>query len=163
MKTTKPKYHERTDEEKLKAQWTKVKGLYGREDWSAAIVRAATATEIAANIAIREQYRELGLSDKDTVDGLLKWANGIVGKLNGLLVPGIKDAKLKKEMKSSMKKIESLNAQRNAIVHMGEFCNQQEAVEKISIAREFVDAILAKFLPKLKMDTEFESSKSRKK
>ena len=161
MKKSKTKYHERSDKEKLEAQWTKTIGLYSRGDWSASIVRAATATEIAANIAIREQYRVLGLSDKDTVDGLLKWANGLIGKLNGLLIPGLKDTKLKQEIRSSMKKIESLNTQRNAIVHMGEFCNQTEAEEKISIAGEFIYAILAKFLPDFKIDTKIKKSKPK--
>jgi hypothetical protein len=42
-------YSERTDLEKIKSQWKKTTGFLERGEWSSAIVRAATAAEIAAN------------------------------------------------------------------------------------------------------------------
>ncbi len=47
------RYKKLTDLKKLQKQWHKLSGLHTREEWSAAIVRAATAAEIAANIAVR--------------------------------------------------------------------------------------------------------------
>jgi hypothetical protein len=42
-------YDDRDDLEKLRSQWKKIDGiLERRKEWSAAIVRAATAAEIAA-------------------------------------------------------------------------------------------------------------------
>jgi hypothetical protein len=45
-------YQERTDLQKIQSQWNKPGGLHSREEWSAAIVRTATAAEIAASFAI---------------------------------------------------------------------------------------------------------------
>ena len=45
-------YEKRSDVEKIKTKWTKLSGLHTRSEWSAAVVRAATAAELAANQAI---------------------------------------------------------------------------------------------------------------
>jgi hypothetical protein len=50
-KSKKP-YDERSDLEKLRSQWTKLSGLHLRDEPSAAIVRCATAAEIAANLLL---------------------------------------------------------------------------------------------------------------
>ena len=52
MKKEKKPYSERTDLEKIESNWTKTRGLLKREEWSLAIVRAATAVEIAANLVV---------------------------------------------------------------------------------------------------------------
>lgn len=49
-------YKERTDLEKIASQWNKLSGFHSRQEWSAAVVRAATAAEIAANYAIRKEF-----------------------------------------------------------------------------------------------------------
>jgi len=53
-------YEERTDLEKCQSQWTKLQGLHSLEKWSAAIVRAATAAEFAADFAIRSEFTDQG-------------------------------------------------------------------------------------------------------
>ena len=84
---TKP-YEERTDLEKCRSQWTKLQGLHTREEWSAAIVRAATAAEIAANYAIRTEFANQSALSAEFVNKMLAWANGLRGKLTNLLVLG---------------------------------------------------------------------------
>ena len=79
MATGKP-YEHRTDLEKVQSQWHKLSGLHTREEWSAAIVGAATAAEIAANFAVRQEFAARSKFDSDFVDGLLVWANGLAGK-----------------------------------------------------------------------------------
>lgn len=55
MAENKP-YEKLSDLEKLQKQWHKLSGLNTREEWSAAIVRAATAAELAANFAVRNEF-----------------------------------------------------------------------------------------------------------
>lgn len=68
---TKKKYEELTDLEKLQKQWHKLSGLHTREEWSAAIIRAATAAEIAANFAVRREFETKSEFDAKFVDNLL--------------------------------------------------------------------------------------------
>ncbi len=86
-------YEERTDLEKCQSQWTKLKGLHTREEWSAAIVRAATAAEIAANFAIRQELKTQSTISGDCANSLLRWANGLSGKIDRLLTPLTKGTK----------------------------------------------------------------------
>ena len=69
-------YQEHTDLKKIQKQWHKLTGLHSREEWSAAIVRAATAAELAANFAIRAEFTARSEFDADFVNSLLRWANG---------------------------------------------------------------------------------------
>jgi hypothetical protein len=71
-------YADRTDLEKINTQWHKLTGLHGREEWSAAVVRAATAAEIAANLAVRAEFKKKSTFDAKYIDDLLKFANGLV-------------------------------------------------------------------------------------
>ena len=80
-------YSERTDIERLESSWKKLQGLLDRDEWSAAITRAATAAEIAANIAVRHELQEKRQLEPEFVDHLLRWANGLAGKLDKLLRP----------------------------------------------------------------------------
>jgi hypothetical protein len=73
-------YEERTGLQKIQSQWHKLTGLHTREEWSAAVIRAATAAELAANFAIREGFRTKSSLDPKFVDSLLRWANGLDGK-----------------------------------------------------------------------------------
>jgi hypothetical protein len=49
----KKSYEHLTDLEKVQKQWHKLAGLHSREEWSAAIVRAATTAGLVANFAQR--------------------------------------------------------------------------------------------------------------
>jgi hypothetical protein len=80
-------YEDRTDLEKSQSQWNKLTGLHSREELSGAVVRSATAAEIAANFAVRQEFESQSKCTRDFLDSLLRWANGIEGKLNRLLIP----------------------------------------------------------------------------
>src|SRR5467141_2229131 len=80
-------YEQRTDLEKCQSQWWKLQGLHSREEWSAAIIRAATAAEIATNYAIRAEFKDHSDLSSDFVNSTLRWANGLAGKIEHLLVP----------------------------------------------------------------------------
>ena len=149
-KSRKP-YNERTDIEKLQSQWWKLSGLHSREEWSAAVVRAATAAEIAANIAIRKEFQEIGTFAPDFVDSLLQWANGLAGKLDKLLIPITKGTERHKKISQLKAKALEINKIRNAVAHRGEFCNKTEAQDAISNSREFVEGVVKLYEPGFKL------------
>lgn len=149
---TKKKYEELTDLEKLQKQWHKLSGLHTREEWSSAIVRAATAAEIAANFAVREEFKAKSEFDAKFVDSLLRWANGLFGKLDRLLIPLSASAKDKnKSMKNLLKTAQKINTKRNAIAHQGEFCNENEAQTTIAQAQAFITTLVQLYDPEFEL------------
>ena len=141
-KSSKP-YNERTDLEKLQSQWTKLSGLHLREEPSAAIVRCATAAEIAANYAIRTEWARKTEFDDTIVDMFLRWANGLPLKVTRLFVPVYfatpDESPIGKVLTASAEKI---NAVRNAVVHQGAFSNPEEAEAVIAEAKTFINTIV---------------------
>lgn len=142
-------YEELTDLEKVQKQWHKLSGLHTREEWSAAIVRAATAAEIAANFAIRREFELRSEFEAKFVDSLLRWANGLSGKLDRLLIPlSAVDIAKNKKMKALKSIAEDINIKRNAVAHQGEFCNEDAAQVAIAQAEEFISTLVQIYDPK---------------
>lgn len=141
-------YKERTDLEKLQAQWNKLSGLHLRDEPSAAIVRCATAAEIAANYAIRHEFAQKSELEAEVVDKFLVWANGLKGKMDRLFVPlhfvGDEKHATAKALKASAEKI---NDVRNDVVHRGRFSNAKEAKAVIAEAKQFIDTIVGLSVP----------------
>jgi hypothetical protein len=135
-------YHERTDLQKIQSQWHKLTGLHSREEWSAAIVRAVTAAELAANFAIRREFQSRSKFDPKFVDTLLRWANGLAGKTNHLLIPLSVGNKRHKTVKKLKAVSEQINRKRNSIAHQGEFCNEDEATAAIQQTRTFIETLV---------------------
>jgi hypothetical protein len=141
MNSKKP-YAERTDLEKIHSQWKKISGLLNRKEWSSAVVRAATAAEIATNFAIRNEFSKNSSFDDYFIDSLLMWANGINGKFKNILAP-LHD---KKKTKNTYKKLGDLSAKintiRNSVVHKGEFCNEDESMEAVKNAKTYIEELV---------------------
>jgi hypothetical protein len=150
MSKRKP-YPERTDIEKVQSQWKKLSGLHSREEWSGAVVRAATAAEIATNFAIRKEFESRGQLDATFVDSLLLWANGLEGKVNRLLLPLCVGSKKHKTIKKLKKTAQKVNKERNAIVHKGEFKGKDEASAAIRLTRQFVEDLVGLYEPGFKL------------
>jgi len=147
--TSRKSYDELTDLERLQKQWRKLSGLHTREEWSAAIVRAATAAEIAANFAVRREFQAKSQFDSEFVDSLLRWANGLAGKLDRLLLPlSAADESKNKKMRMLKKIADDINAKRNSIAHQGEFCNEVEAQTAIAQVGEFISTLVQIYEPK---------------
>lgn len=123
MKSRKP-YKQRTDLERIESQWRKMSGLHSREEWSAAVIRAATAAEIAANLAIRSEFALRSGFDEVFVNSLLRWANGLSGKMDRLLLLLYEGNDKRAQLKRLKKVAEKVNDKRNAIAHRGEFCSK---------------------------------------
>jgi hypothetical protein len=147
----KPAYEDRTDLEKIQSQWHKLTGLHTREEWSAAIVRAATAAELAANFAIREEFRARGKFDGKFVDSLLLWANGLAGKIDHLLLPLNAGKKRSTKIKTLKAASAEINRTRNSIAHQGKFSNEDEAKATIQKTREFIETLVQLYEPDFKL------------
>jgi len=145
--TKKQDYDKRSDVEKIESQWTKLSGLHTRAEWSAAVVRAATAAELAANLAIRQEFAARSKFDGAFVDKLLKWANGLTGKLDKLLLPMLEG----EEKRGAILKLRNLarkvNNKRNDIAHRGVFCSQKEATAQIANCKKFVVGVVRHYVP----------------
>jgi hypothetical protein len=141
-------YAERSDLDKLQSQWNKLSGLLSRDEPSAAIVRCATAAEIAANYAIRHELARKSELEDEVVDYLLVWANGLRGKMERLFLPiyfvGRRKDRVAKALFASADKI---NKVRNEVVHQGRFSDGQEADELIAEAKRFIDLIVGLSVP----------------
>jgi hypothetical protein len=131
-------YDKRSDLDKIESNWNKIRGLYDRSEWSSAVVRAATASEIAANLAVREELQHKHKLDPDFVDSLLKWANGIQGKFDHLLLPVTKGEVHHAKLKQLKNEVGTVNLERNSIVHRGQFKNRRRATMVIAKAREII-------------------------
>jgi hypothetical protein len=151
MSMRRKSYEQRSDVEKIQSQWHKLTGLHSREEWSAAVVRAATAAEIAANFAVRREFKARSKFDANFVNSLLRWANGLDGKLTRLLLPMTEGKKANKVFSGVKKDAERVNKKRNAVAHQGEFCNIDESQEAIESARKFIEAIVGVYEPKFKL------------
>jgi hypothetical protein len=136
-------YHERDDLEKLESQWVKRAGLSERRDHSAAIVRCATAAEIAANIAVRHEFALHGNFASDQVDSFLIWANGLEGKMRRLILPlRYKNRSNDKEYLRLLAAAQNINGYRNAIVHRGEFSSEDTEIKIESGTRQFIESLV---------------------
>ena len=160
--STKP-YEDRTDLGKCQSQWRKLQGLHSRAEWSMAIVRAATAAEIAANYAIRAEFNEQSELPKEFVDSILVWANGLQGKIDRLLVR-LTDKTERAETIDKIKGVaRQINKTRNDVVHSGEFKNENEAAETIEKTRHFIESLVRLYDPTFKLRDKNKWKKKKKK
>lgn len=148
---SKKPYEDRSDLEKCQSQWRKLQGLHTREEWSAALVRAATAAEIAANYAIRREFRIQSELSSHVVDSLLLWANGLAGKMDHLLVPLSKGSQREEEIVKLRSVAAEINKTRNAVVHRGEFRDEDEATEAIAKTKLFIEGLIRVYKPTFRL------------
>ncbi len=144
------KRRERTDSEKVFANWNKTLGLFERSEYSVAIVRAAVTVELAANIVIRAELVEKRKLPLDFVDFLLNWSNGLTGKFDKLIYPILKGSPNYKLFKSLDADWRKINKERNGVAHSGEFKTKSVAEDVVSKAREVVQAMMSDYQPTLK-------------
>jgi len=155
-------YSDRNDLDRLASCWIKLEGFMARKEWSAAVVRAATAAEIAANIAVRQELETKRDLDKAFVDSLLKWANGLDGKLTRLMVPLPMDKATKVVVRKAKTASRHINKKRNEVVHSGHFMNQEEASEIQNRTRSFVNSLVGVYHEGYSVDDAAAAYKTRK-
>jgi hypothetical protein len=140
-------YWDRSELDRIQTQWHKLTGLHSREEWSAAIVRAATTAELAANFAIRAEFSARSQFGAEFVNSLLRWANGLAGKTDRLLIPLTAGQEKGEAVKTLKPMSETINAKRNSIAHQGEFCNAAEAKAIIEQTKTYVETLVQLYEP----------------
>ena len=132
-KPTPVPYDKLSDDEKVRKNWNKAVGLYEREEWSVAILRAATCLELAVNFAIRDELVSCRKLPLPFVNNLLKSSNGIHNKYQNIYLPVMEEYEefdgLKRLWKSN---ISPVNVERNAVAHRGEFRSKSKATNAMS-------------------------------
>lgn len=152
MPTEKPAYETLGELAKINKQWVKLSGLHSREEWSAAVVRAATAAELAATFAIRQEFATQSKLPNKFVDEMLMWANGIRGKFEKLLLNLVAADKEKEaKLQALWTKAKTINQKRNLIAHGGQFCDESEATEIIATCKEVVLGVVGVYDPTFKL------------
>lgn len=141
-KKTKKPYNELTDLEKIQKNWNKIRGLMSRREWSSAIVRAATATEIAANLVVREELVDGRQLPAELVDHFLRWANGVQGKFDKLILPLTKGSSSHAILKKLKARVEDINLERNSVVHSGAFKSLSQAQKVIAESKEIINELV---------------------
>jgi hypothetical protein len=138
-------YNERTDIDKIKSNCNKARGLYKRNESSASIIRSATAAEIAANLVIREELQVKRKLEKDFVDSLLIWANGIQGKFDRLILPIVKGSDKHDIFNSIKTKINTINKERNSVAHSGQFKKGSTAKDIYNLSKEVIETMVNQY------------------
>ncbi len=153
LKILKRPYAVRSDADKIRSQWTKLSGLHERNEPSAAIVRAATAAELAVNLAIRTEFATQSELSPATVDAMMKKANGLWGKMAGLLLPLVIDRLNEEAIKKLCKVSDAINKDRNDIVHSGHFSNRANALKAIERCRKFSVSLVQLYEPDFELES----------
>ena len=150
-KLKKAPYRKRSDAERLLSQWNKINGLCENREWSAAVVRAATAVEISLNMAARRMLPYANNDEKQALDKKLKDANGMLGKFKKILLPNEQDKDKKRSLTDLRDQLLELNDKRNSIVHSGAFCYKSTARKLIGSAQAAIQCITLAYAPNLKV------------
>lgn len=135
-------YSQRTDIEKIRANWIKTLGLFERGEFSVAVVRAAVALELAVNFAVRQELVVARKIDDKFTDHLLGWANGVKGKFTQLLLPVNKGTDRFKPIEKLFKKTKLVNTQRNSVAHSGQFKTRKTALAVIESAHSVITELV---------------------
>jgi hypothetical protein len=140
-------YSKRSDIEKIRSNWGKTRLLFKRKEYSAAIIRAVTATELAANFVIREELQTKRNLEAEFVDDLLYWANGLPNKLRNLILPACKGSDKHRLFESLTDRVRKVSSERNSIVHSGQFKKKGTTRIVIIEAKEIIETLVNKYEP----------------
>ena len=135
-KSSKP-YDERTLEEKIESNWNKTIGLMKRGEFSTVVIRAATTVELAANLLVKHEFQHNRQLPEHFVDNLMMWSNGLMGKVDRLLLPIYKNTPAEDSLKEVKKRSKDINDERNNVVHRGQF-KAKKTAEKVLKEAEFI-------------------------
>jgi len=138
----KPPYRERTDAQKILANWAKTRGLLRKREYSMAIVRAAISVELAANLVIRNEYGRAGEKSTDEIDRLLVAANGMRGKFQRHILKIFKSTPQRAEVAGLNRLCVEINDHRNSVVHSGLFKKKEEAREVLEKAYSVISTMV---------------------
>ncbi|MDD2700133.1 MAG: hypothetical protein PHH36_02740 [Sideroxydans sp.] len=136
-------YSDRSLEEKITSNWAKTLGLFRRGEYSTVVIRAATTIELASNLLIKAEFQENRQLPENFVENLMMWANGLMGKVDRLLLPIFKGTEKEQELRNIKKRSEDINDERNNVVHRGQFKAKSTATRVITEAAYIINSFSA--------------------
>ena len=91
------------------------------------------------------------------VDHLLKWANGLQGKFDKLLIPVTRHDEWQPTFKQLRTRAADINTERNSIAHSGQFKKKSTATRVVKEARDIILTLVAPYydgydLPTINLD-----------
>ena len=116
-------------------------------------MRAATAAELSVNLAIRAELAVQSELESATIDAMMKKANGLWGKMAGLLLPLVLDRPNEEAIKKLCKASDEINRDRNDIVHSGKFSNRADGLKAIERCRRFSNSLVQLYEPDFKLQS----------
>lgn len=132
-----------SDDEKVRRNWNKAKGLFDRREFSVAILRCGTCLELSVNAAIRKEVIEKRKLPPPFVDKLLKGANGLHNKYQNIYLPIMENYEQHKDLKRLWSShIVKIKKERNAVAHGGEFRSKSVAEDILQHTYEALDKIM---------------------
>jgi hypothetical protein len=128
--------------DEITKNWKKTEDLFKRSEWSTVIIRAATVVELASNLLIhKELHLNRGLPQHFVLE-LMKWANGVMGKFERLLLPIYNEnPEILQNLKKLRKECERINNERNGVAHRGMFKKKETAVSIMQTTVSIVNAL----------------------
>ncbi len=144
-------YAERSDSDKVAANWRKTLGLFERGEFSVSIIRAATAAELMTNLAIRHELVTTRKLPQKFVDHLLVWANGITGKFCKVLLPVLDGTEQHETVSGLSSALKKISEERNKVAHRGEFKKQSTARAALTVAHEYISGLAALYAPAMQL------------
>ena len=138
-KSKKKPYSHRTLEEKITSNWKKTLGLFKRGEYSTVVIRAATSIELASNLLIKAEFHNNRGLPEAFVESLMMWANGLMGKVDRLLLPIFKGTPKENKLKEIKERSKDINDERNNVVHRGQFKAKKTATRVISEAEYIIN------------------------
>lgn len=154
--TKKKPYSDRTLEEKITTNWTKTLGLFKRGEYSTVVIRAATSIELASNLLIKAEFQQNRELPEHFVDNLMMWANGLMGKVDRLLLPIFKGTEKENKLKEIKTRSKDINDERNNIVHRGQFKAKKTATRVIEEAEFIINTFASLAGSKLEVSAEID-------
>lgn len=152
-------YEQRTNAEKVETNWIKTRGLFDREDWSLAIVRAAICLELAADLAVYvilfEQY------ETAKIKSLLRACRGINKKFKNYILPSAVGTDLEQATQSLFDRASEVSRERNRICHGGTFLNDAEATAHLATAHGVLVPLVRRYEPDFTLAAIVESRRLR--
>ena len=144
-KTARKPYRDRDDMERLADSWRKLNGFMT----SRRMVGRDHARRDRGGDSCQHRHPARATAASSARAGicrlLLKWANGLAGKIDRLLNP-LHTTKARKALFMSLRtKAEKINDFRNQVVHSGNFMNENEAKDIVAVSREFIETLVGSY------------------
>ncbi len=135
----------------LEDNWHKACRLYARREYSAAILRAATAVELVLNYAIRQQLVHKKKLPPQLVDYLFQRHQGPAQKFELYRKLMVRSQRLVKidSLKGPLETVISFH--RNAISHRGEFKGPNEACAALQECYSVLSLLVGFYKPRYRM------------